>query len=168
MPDAQYHPGATILVPSDTTGWQPMKVISCTGFGEAVTIHAHNAGDAESSARTLEKQEVPLVEECDMLALDGAPDMVKFTKLSEATLLHNLRVRYCRDDIYTRAGSILISVNPFKQLTIYTSEAMARCKVRVRTNVPTFDYWKRPAHICVGTPCGHAPTVLITPLHTGC
>jgi myosin-5 len=37
-------------------------------------------------------------------------------------------VRYARDDIYTRAGSILISVNPFKRLSIYTPERMAQCK----------------------------------------
>ena len=56
--------------------------------------------------------------------------MVKFSKLNEATLLHNLRVRYARDDIYSRAGSILLSVNPFKQLPIYTSQQMLQCKVR--------------------------------------
>jgi electron transfer flavoprotein beta subunit len=76
----------------------------------------------------LRQEEVSRIQECDVLALEGAPDMVKFAKLSEATLLHNLRVRYARDDIYTRAGSILISVNPFKRLSIYTPERMARCK----------------------------------------
>ena len=50
--------------------------------------------------------------------------------MSEASLLHNLRVRYARDDIYTRAGTILISVNPFKTLTIYGPERMAQAKVR--------------------------------------
>ena len=34
--------------------------------------------------------------------------------LSDATLLHNTRQRYMRDDIYTFVGPILVSVNPFK------------------------------------------------------
>ena len=106
-----------------------MTVVSCTGFGDAATVRAHGLNQSEATARTLEKEEVAQVQECDAQTLQGAPDMVKFAKLSEATLLHNLRVRYSRNDIYTRAGSILISVNPFKQLSIYTPERMAQCKV---------------------------------------
>ena len=129
MAEAQYAPGTTIFVPSDTNGWEAMKVDSCTGFGEAATIRAGVPSPrGVSSVRVLRKEEVLQIQECDILALQGAPDMVKFAKLSEATLLHNLRVRYARDDIYSRAGSILISVNPFKQLSIYTPERMAQCK----------------------------------------
>ena len=50
------------------------------------------------------------------------------SKLSAPALLHNLRVRYSRDEIYTRVGAILISVNPFKQLTIHTPEKMREAK----------------------------------------
>ena len=131
MAEVQYAPGTTIFVPSDANGWEAMTVDSCTGFGEAATIRAHQTAASArggSSVRVLRQEEVSRIQECDVLALEGAPDMVKFAKLSEATLLHNLRVRYARDDIYTRAGSILISVNPFKRLSIYTPERMAQCK----------------------------------------
>jgi myosin-5 len=130
MAEVQYAPGTTIFVPSDANGWEAMTVDSCTGFGEAATIRAHQtaASARGGSVRVLRQEEVSRIQECDVLALEGAPDMVKFAKLSEATLLHNLRVRYARDDIYTRAGSILISVNPFKRLSIYTPERMAQCK----------------------------------------
>ena len=131
MAEVQYAPGTTIFVPSDTNGWEAMTVDSCTGFGEAATIRAHQTAASArsgSSVRVLRQEEVSRIQECDVLALEGAPDMVKFAKLSEATLLHNIRVRYARDDIYTRAGSILISVNPFKHLSIYTPERMTQCK----------------------------------------
>jgi len=131
MAEVQYAPGTTIFVPSDANGWEAMTVDSCKGFGEAATIRAHQTAASArggSSVRVLRQEEVSRIQECDVLALEGAPDMVKFAKLSEATLLHNLRVRYARDDIYTRAGSILISVNPFKRLSIYTPERMAQCK----------------------------------------
>merc|ERR1719482_2227185 len=76
----------------------------------------------------LEPDEIAGISEADPLSLEGAPDVVKVAKLSEASLLHNLRVRYSRDDIYTRAGSILISVNPFKPLSIYGPERMREAK----------------------------------------
>ena len=97
METAQIPIGATIMVPTDNSGYEPMVV------------------------------------ETEQLALDGTPDMVKIAKLNEASLLHCLRVRYARDEIYTRVGSILISVNPFKQLNIYGSERMAQAVVRART-----------------------------------
>ena len=127
--DSQYHPGAVVLVPSDELGWAPLKVVDAKGFGASASVRAAPLGS--SAARELSREELDQLEETDALCLDGAPDMVKFTKLSEATLLHTLRVRYSRDEIYTRAGSILISVNPFKQLPIYTPRQMQTCKVRV-------------------------------------
>ena len=72
--------------------------------------------------------DVARVTEADPLSMEGAADMVKFSALTEAALLHNIRVRYARDQIYSSAGSILISVNPFKTLPIYTEDLMARCK----------------------------------------
>ena len=55
--------------------------------------------------------------------------MVKFSNLTEAALLHNLRTRYSRDQIYSAAGAILLSVNPFKQIPgIYTDEVTRRCQ----------------------------------------
>ena len=61
---------------------------------------------------------------------------LQVAKLSEGSLLHNLRVRYSRDDIYTRAGTILISVNPFKPLSIYGHERMKQAKVRAEREPP--------------------------------
>lgn len=50
-------------------------------------------------------------------------DMVKMEDVNEATILHNLRLRFHEDEIYTNIGSILVSINPFKWLDgIYTHE----------------------------------------------
>ncbi len=48
----------------------------------------------------------------------GLCDILNLANISEASLLHTLRIRYKRDDIYTSAGPILISVNPYRQITI--------------------------------------------------
>jgi hypothetical protein len=48
----------------------------------------------------------------------GLPDVLHLPAVSEASLLHALRVRYRRDEIYTSAGPILMSVNPYKALAL--------------------------------------------------
>lgn len=56
----------------------------------------------------------------------GIPDILKLHDFSEMSLIHNLRIRYTRDEIYTFVGPILISVNPYKWLqNLYSDETMA-------------------------------------------
>ena len=124
----QFQTGQTVFVPSDEQGYEAMSIVESKGFGANAQIKAAPLGSGSSSVRTLDAQEKAGIVDSDPLALSGAPDMVKLTKLSAPALLHNLRVRYSRDEIYTRVGAILISVNPFKQLTIYTPEKMREAK----------------------------------------
>ena len=46
----------------------------------------------------------------------GVDDILHLPHVTEASLLHTLRTRYQRDDIYTSAGPILISINPYRTL----------------------------------------------------
>ncbi|EDQ91661.1 uncharacterized protein MONBRDRAFT_19467 [Monosiga brevicollis MX1] len=46
--------------------------------------------------------------------------------LNEATLLHNLRRRFMKDDIYTYTANILLAINPYHTLDIYGKEVQAR------------------------------------------
>ena len=75
-----------------------------TADGEDVQID----GKTSSRCRLLDEQ-----------SLGELEDMVQFDDLSEGPLLHNLRVRYANDRVYTWVGSILIAVNPFRVLPIY-------------------------------------------------
>ena len=50
----------------------------------------------------------------------GIQDLVNISDLNEMSILHNLRIRFKEDLIYTNISSILISVNPFKLLPLYT------------------------------------------------
>ncbi len=55
-------------------------------------------------------------------SLRAVENMVAMEELSEAAILHNLRLRFTDNLIYTHISSILVSINPFKQLPIYRSE----------------------------------------------
>jgi myosin-1 len=48
--------------------------------------------------------------------------MVLLQKISESAIVDNLKKRFMDDCIYTYIGPVLISVNPFKQLPIYTDK----------------------------------------------
>ena len=54
---------------------------------------------------------------------EGVGDILKLKEFSEMSLLHSLRVRYARDEIYTSVGPILISINPYKLIPgLYNEE----------------------------------------------
>jgi myosin heavy subunit len=64
-------------------------------------------------------------EEAALLTYDN---MIKLNNLNEPVILHNLRQRFLKDQIYTYVSSILVALNPFKLLPIYTPEVMDRYK----------------------------------------
>lgn len=55
---------------------------------------------------------------------DGVEDNTQLMYLHEPHLLHNLRARYVVDNIYTYTAYILLGINPYKTLPIYTPEIM--------------------------------------------
>lgn len=57
---------------------------------------------------------------------DGVPDLAMMSDITDQGININLRTRYRRDQIYTFSGSILIAVNPYRQLDIYSQAWVAR------------------------------------------
>ncbi|XP_077271011.1 unconventional myosin 81F isoform X1 [Temnothorax americanus] len=56
----------------------------------------------------------------------GVPDMTVISDIDEIGINRNLQVRYSRDQIYTYTGSILVAVNPYKEVDFYTNEYVNR------------------------------------------
>ncbi|CAH8348628.1 unnamed protein product [Eruca vesicaria subsp. sativa] len=57
--------------------------------------------------------------------LEGVEDLIQLSYLNEPSVLYNLRVRYSQDVIYSKAGPVLIAVNPFKNVNIYGNDIIS-------------------------------------------
>ncbi|KAI9570317.1 P-loop containing nucleoside triphosphate hydrolase protein [Boletus coccyginus] len=66
----------------------------------------------------------------------GVSDMTLLTTISNDSVNDNLQKRWTNGEIYTYIGSVLISVNPFRDLGIYTDETLQKYKGKNRLEVP--------------------------------
>ncbi|XP_042200174.1 unconventional myosin-Ib isoform X2 [Callorhinchus milii] len=55
----------------------------------------------------------------------GVGDMVLLDPLTEDSLLSNLKKRFNKNEIYTYIGNVVVSINPYQSLPIYTPEMIA-------------------------------------------
>lgn len=56
--------------------------------------------------------------------LEGVDDLIQLSYLNEPSVLHNLQYRFSRDTIYSKAGPVLIAINPFKNIQLYGDDSI--------------------------------------------
>ncbi|KAG6793885.1 hypothetical protein POTOM_003110 [Populus tomentosa] len=64
--------------------------------------------------------------------LEGVDDLIQLSYLNEPSVLHNVKHRYAQDLIYSKAGPVLIAVNPFKDIPIYGNETLTSYKQKAK------------------------------------
>jgi|MDSY01.1.fsa_nt_gb hypothetical protein len=111
-----------IWAPDDEHVYIPAKVKAAFQKGHQGDVYLEG-GDA-SSFTVLSSETSAKCTILDEQSLGELDNMVQFRDLSEGPLLHNLRKRYSRNCIYTYVGTILVAINPFKKLPIYTPEVL--------------------------------------------
>ena len=72
------------------------------------------------------------VDKVNPAKFDKSDDMAELTHLNEASVVHNLHMRYQADLIYTYSGLFLVTVNPYCPLPIYTNDYMRMYKGQSR------------------------------------
>lgn len=66
----------------------------------------------------------------------GVSDLTLLSKISDESINENLKKRFQNGTIYTYIGHVLISVNPFRDLGIYTDQVLESYKGKNRLEVP--------------------------------
>ncbi|KAK1448171.1 hypothetical protein CCUS01_11915 [Colletotrichum cuscutae] len=100
-------------------GW----VVEETG-GNKILVQCDDGTQREVDAESVDK--------VNPAKFDKANDMAELTHLNEASVVHNLHMRYQADLIYTYSGLFLVTVNPYCPLPIYTNEYINMYKGRSR------------------------------------
>mmetsp|Transcript_13168 Transcript_13168/g.23373 ORF Transcript_13168/g.23373 Transcript_13168/m.23373 type:complete len:1804 (+) Transcript_13168:226-5637(+) len=118
-----------VWVPDDDDMFLPAQVVSSFEQGKPGSVKMVSTGPGgkkgkSGNARKVSAQDSKKVLRMDEQSLKPIDDMVTLKNLDEASILHNLRLRYDQDAIYTNVGRILVSLNPFKMLPIYSPQVM--------------------------------------------
>ncbi|CAK9869416.1 unnamed protein product [Sphagnum jensenii] len=118
------------LVESDLTGSlfivQNLRVWCLSKENIWISGVVLSAEDTQAVIRTSDGQIITassgMLQPANPDILEGVDDLIKLSYLNEPAVLHDLTHRYAQDKIYTRAGPVLIAVNPFKKVPIYTAD----------------------------------------------
>jgi hypothetical protein len=120
--EKQQDDGEWVWVSDPVEAWVPARVKSRSG--DSVTVILPN-----NSKKTVTKSPTEPLWSLNQSSLTRpVDDMVMVESLNHAQMIHLLKSRYNEDHIYTWVGashSVLVSINPFKQLPIYTVNTMA-------------------------------------------
>ncbi|CAL9112004.1 unnamed protein product [Musa acuminata var. zebrina] len=70
--------------------------------------------------------------------LDGVDNLIQLSYLNEPAVLHNIKYRYANDFIYTKAGPVLVAVNPFKEVPLYGRDYVTAYKQKLKDSPHIF------------------------------
>lgn len=86
---------------------------------------------------------------------EGVDDILKLRDFSEMSLIHTLRIRYYKDEVYTFVGPILVSLNPYKRMKdSYSAKTMESYHGQKQVRYPIAYTWpflggpKRSSSFC--------------------
>ncbi|KAG7012827.1 Myosin-1 [Cucurbita argyrosperma subsp. argyrosperma] len=92
--------------------WDLVNILSTTGTESVVSL---------TEGKVLKVKAENLIS-ANPDILDGVDDLMQLSYLNEPSVLYDLEYRYNQDLIYTKAGPVLVAINPFKKVDLYGSD----------------------------------------------
>ncbi|KAG7594707.1 IQ motif EF-hand binding site [Arabidopsis thaliana x Arabidopsis arenosa] len=89
--------------------WELGKIVSTSGEESVIVVPEGKVLKVRSETLVPANPDI----------LDGVDDLMQLSYLNEPAVLYNLEYRYNQDMIYTKAGPVLVAVNPFKEVPLY-------------------------------------------------
>ncbi|PIA14386.1 hypothetical protein COEREDRAFT_65770 [Coemansia reversa NRRL 1564] len=86
----------------------------------------------EATFDEVEKKTKVLPPLCNPAAVEGIDDLTSLSHLNEPAVLHNLQVRYGMHNIYTYSGIVLVALNPFARVGVYSQDTLEAYAGRMR------------------------------------
>ncbi|KAJ6776367.1 MYOSIN-2 ISOFORM X1, partial [Salix koriyanagi] len=102
--------------------WGPGKIQSTSGDEATVSLSSGSVVKVSTEDLLPANPDV----------LEGVDDLIQLSYLNEPSVLHNVKHRYAQGRIYSKAGPVLIAVNPFKDIPIYGNETLTSYKQKAK------------------------------------
>ncbi|KAI3498060.1 hypothetical protein L1887_33781 [Cichorium endivia] len=107
---------------SSDGNWELAKILSISGNESLISFSEGKVLKVKSDSLLPANPEI----------LDGVDDLMQLSYLHEPSVLYNLQYRYDRDMIYSKAGPVLVAINPFKKIPLYGSDYIEGYKSKSR------------------------------------
>ena len=110
-----------VWLPHESLAWSPSLLLSNDGSYSSYRLHTGEELKVQNN-----RIDPAALEPVSAASREGqTSNLVELDEMSEGAVIHALRSRYERDAIYTNIGPILVSINPYKLLPIYSAASIA-------------------------------------------
>jgi myosin-5 len=114
---------ARVWLPDDEQVWIEATVTDAVAGLVTITTDSTGAQLTINAAKPTPTATTPLMRNPDMLL--GISDLTNLSYLHEAAVLENLQMRFkSTNEIYTYCGIVLVAINPYTSLPLYTPEVI--------------------------------------------
>ncbi len=114
------------------------------GFLPARRLTGYNDGKIHLETEDGQHHAIPGKTELDTISWSSlrreVSDLVMLDDMSLPLILRSLQTRFEKNEIYTNVGTILISINPYKRLPLYTPTIISKYRTRGTKNIAPHVY----------------------------